>query len=92
MKEIPKLRRHIDEIDDQILELINQRLQAASRIGEIKNRSGTGVVDTKRESWIYQRLSSLNKGPLKETALHRIFETIIAAGREVQSKDENTKK
>ena len=85
MKEIRELRRRIDEIDDQILELINQRLLAAREIGEIKNRSGAAVVDSKRESQIYQRLSSLNMGPLKEAALHRIFRAAIAAGRGIQS-------
>ena len=82
---IASLRRRIDEIDDQILELINQRLLAAREIGAIKNRSGAAVVDSQRESQIYQRLSSLNKGPLKETALHRIFRAVIAAGRGIQS-------
>jgi len=86
---VASLRRRIDEIDDQILELINQRLLAARQIGEIKNRSGAAVVDFKRESQIYQRLSSLNKGPLKENALHRIFRAVIAAGRGIQSPGNN---
>ena len=84
MKEIGKLRQRIDEIDDQILKLINKRLLAAREIGEIKNRSEVAVVDSKRESQIYQRLSSLNGGPLKENALHRIFREVIAAGRDIQ--------
>ena len=85
MNEIRVLRQRIDEIDDQILEMINQRLLAARKIGEIKSRLGTAVVDARRESQIYQRLFSLNKGPLKEAALHRIFRTVIAAGRGIQS-------
>jgi shikimate dehydrogenase len=85
MKEIMELRRRIDEIDDQILELISQRLLTARQIGDIKNRSGAAVVDSSRESQIYQRLSSLNKGPLKENSLYRIFRTVIAAGRGIQS-------
>ena len=85
MKEIRELRRRIDEIDDQILELINQRLLAAREIGEIKDRSGAAVVDSQRESQIYQRLSSWNNGPLKENALHCIFRAVIAAGRGIQN-------
>jgi shikimate dehydrogenase len=82
---IESLRGRIDQIDDQILELINQRLAAARQIGEIKNRSGTAVVDSGRESQVYQRLSLSNNGPLKENALHRIFRAVIAAGRGIQS-------
>ena len=85
MKEIQKLRRRIDAIDDQILESINQRLMVAREIGKIKDSSGTAVVDFQRESAIYQRLSSLNTGPLGEAELHRIFRAIIAAGRGIQS-------
>ncbi len=84
MKEIGKLRQRIDEIDDQILKLINKRLLAARQIGEIKNRSGVAVVDSMRESQIYQRLSLLNGGPLKDNALHRVFREVIAAGRGIQ--------
>ncbi|MGB5750321.1 MAG: shikimate dehydrogenase [Desulfobacterales bacterium] len=85
MKEIRDIRLRIDDIDDQILDLINKRLLAAREIGEIKSRSGAAVVDLKRESQIYQRLSLLNAGPLKENALHRIFRAVIAAGRGIQS-------
>ena len=85
MNDIEKLRRRIDEIDDRILELINQRLRIAGEIGDIKNRSGRVVVDSRREHQIYQRLSSHNEGPLKENALHHIFRAIIAAGRGIQS-------
>ncbi|NNL77705.1 MAG: chorismate mutase, partial [Desulfobacterales bacterium] len=84
MKEIRKIRQRIDEIDDQILELINQRLLAVRKIGKAKNRSGSAVVDAKRESQIYQRLSSMNRGILKENALHQIFRAVIAAGRGIQ--------
>ena len=84
MKEIRENRQRIDEIDDQILELINQRLLAARKIGKTKNRSGAAVVDAKRESQIYQRLSSLNRGILRQNALHQIFRAVIAAGRGIQ--------
>ncbi|MFC1880795.1 shikimate dehydrogenase [Thermodesulfobacteriota bacterium] len=85
MKEIQKLRHRIDEIDDQILELINQRLLTAREIGAIKDRSGTAIVDSARETQIYQRLSSVNKGPLKENGLHHIFRAVLAAGRGIQT-------
>jgi shikimate dehydrogenase len=88
MNEIKQLRQRIDEIDNQLLDLINQRLQAAREIGKIKNFSGTAVVDSKRENQIYQRLSSINNGPLKEETLHKVFRAVIAAGRGIQSHGE----
>jgi shikimate dehydrogenase len=85
--EIEKLRRLIDEIDDRILELINQRLQVARQIGSLKADSGVDVVDSMRESQIYQRLLSLNQGPLGEDALYLIFGAVIAAGRGIQNSE-----
>jgi shikimate dehydrogenase len=82
--DIPILRKQIDAIDAQILELINRRLVAARAIGRIKQQTGKVVVDKGREAEIFQRLLSLNKGPLKTGALYRIFESTIAAGRGVQ--------
>ncbi|UCD78212.1 MAG: shikimate dehydrogenase [Desulfobacterales bacterium] len=83
--DITALRRRIDDIDDQILDLINRRLAAAKDIGKIKEQSGTSVVDGRREGQIYRRLSSLNSGPLKTGSLYRIFRSIIGAGRSVQN-------
>ena len=82
--DIPALRRQIDAIDDQILALINRRLLTARDIGRSKQRTGTTVVDRRRETEIYQRLGSLNNGPLKTGALYRIFGSTIAAGRGIQ--------
>jgi shikimate dehydrogenase len=85
MKEIKKLRQCIDEIDDRILELLNQRLEVAGQIGRLKSDAGAAVVDSKRESQIYNRLASLNQGPIREDALHQIFRAVIAAGRGIQN-------
>jgi shikimate dehydrogenase len=83
--DIPNLRKQIDAIDAQILDLINRRLVAARAIGRIKQQTGKVVVDKRREAEILQRLLSLNKGPLKTGALLSIFETAIAAGRGIQN-------
>ena len=84
-EDITALRRRIDDIDDQILELLNRRLSAAQAIGQIKQQTGITVVDNRREGEIYQRLLSLNQGALKTGSLYRIFRSIITAGRRVQN-------
>jgi len=88
--DIATLRRRIDDIDDQILELIGRRLSAAQVIGRIKQQTGITVVDNRREGEIYQRLLSLNSGALKTGPLYRIFRSIIAAGRGVQNRSSGT--
>ena len=82
---IAGLRKDIDTVDEQILDLINQRLLLAREIGKIKAKNGGRTVDGARESTLIQRLLSLNKGPLSKHALRHVFTEIIAAAREIQT-------
>ena len=78
-------RKRIDQIDQQVLDLLNQRLEIAREIGEIKGRRSTDVLDGRRETEIFQRLLELNQGRLlSRKALFEIFARIISASREIQ--------
>ena len=81
---IAHLRDRIDRIDQQVLELINQRLRVGKEIGDIKADRGTQVADEARENLLIQRLLKLNTGPLTEGMLREIYRTVIAASRELQ--------
>ncbi|MBN1932109.1 MAG: prephenate dehydratase [Desulfobacterales bacterium] len=81
---ISGLRTAIDSIDEKILDLINQRLLLAEKIGNIKRQTGDQVVDKGREETLMQRLLQLNQGPLNPKTLYHIFTEIIAASRDIQ--------
>lgn len=81
---ISSLRKSINDIDDNILDLINRRLLLAKEIGQIKKLNNEPILDSARETTIIKRLLSLNKGHLSNNALHHIFTEIIAASREIQ--------
>jgi len=75
----------IDRLDGEILRLLNDRLSAAARIGEIKQRLDLGVLDGGREAHVYQRLLALNReGVLPSRFLLRIYADLICASREIQ--------
>ncbi len=80
-----KLRNSIDEIDDSILDLINQRLKLAKQIGLIKKQNLEQVMDNLRERQIMQRLIKKNQGPLDNKVLTHIFTDIIAVARNIQN-------
>jgi len=82
---IDALRKAIDEIDEKILDLINQRLLHSKEIGKIKKQKGDQVFDSSRESEIMNRLSTLNNGPIRHASLLHIFSDIIAESRQIQS-------
>jgi len=85
--DIGVLRQAIDEIDEKILDLINQRLSLAKQIGDFKKQGGIQITDSGREKEILNRLLEKNNGPLGADGLRNIFEAIIAEGRNVQGTD-----
>lgn len=77
-------RRHIDEIDAELLRLLNQRLESVRQIGRAKADAGASIVDLDRETAIVERLLAANEGPLDAESVRRIFETIIAEMRRLE--------
>ena len=78
------LRQDIDEIDEKIMELVNQRLSLAKQIGDFKKQGGIQITDSEREKEIINRLLEKNKGPMSDNGLRNIFGAIITEGRNVQ--------
>jgi chorismate mutase/prephenate dehydratase len=78
------LRQAIDEIDEKIMELINQRLSLAKQVGDFKKQGGIQITDSDREKEIMNRLLEKNNGPMSGNGLRNIFGAIIAEGRNVQ--------
>jgi chorismate mutase/prephenate dehydratase len=83
-EDIDVLRQAIDEIDENILDLINQRLSLAQQIGDFKKQDGIQITDSGREKEILNRLLRKNNGPMGADGLRNIFNAIIAEGRNVQ--------
>jgi len=84
--DIEKLRQAINVIDENIMDLINQRLLLAVQIGGLKKQGDIQIADKGRETEIMDRLLEKNKGPLGNNGLRNIFSAIIAQGRNVQQR------
>ncbi|MCK5099662.1 MAG: chorismate mutase, partial [Desulfobacteraceae bacterium] len=83
-QQLEKLRCDIDEIDHDIVDLINKRLVIGSKIGDIKDKTGSMVFDKEREKKVLQRLARINSGPADEDVLRYIFSVIMTATRQIQ--------
>ena len=81
---IDELRDKIDFIDEQLLELFNDRATLALKIGEIKKTKGLPVYDPTREKLIFQRMKERNCGPLDNLAIVRLFERVIDESRSLE--------
>jgi chorismate mutase len=82
--EIDDLRREIDEIDRQILELLAARVRVVLAVGDYKRRNGVAVYDPERERNLLARLASLAPAPLDGDTVRRIFERLIDESRRLE--------
>ena len=58
-KEIETIRKKIDTIDQEVFQLLIDRLNAVTDIGEIKKQEGLPILDEGREQAIYNKIESL---------------------------------
>ena len=82
--EIDDLRRAIDEIDRQILELLAARVRVVLAVGDYQRRNGVAVYDPERERNLLARLASLAPEPLDGDTVRRIFERLIDESRRLE--------
>jgi len=79
MKKLETLRREIDRIDEQLLELLNERVRHAAEIGRLKRENGAEIYVASREEEVLRKLAALNEGPLDEGAIRAIYREIMSA-------------
>ena len=72
-------RSRIDNLDEEILNLLNRRGQAALQIGELKRQQDLPYFVPERESQILERLVALNGGPLSADAVRAVWREILSA-------------
>ena len=78
------LRRQIDALDLQLVEMLNARSELANKIGRIKKRLGWPVYMPSREKEVLINVMRANKGPLSESAIRRLFERVIDETRSLE--------
>ena len=83
--DLKQLRQKIDDLDDEILRLLNQRMLFVQEIAALKNKTGKDPLDLNREQAIFRRLAQENRGPLAWGAVKKIFGEILAASRDIQA-------
>jgi chorismate mutase/prephenate dehydratase len=78
-RQIPELRRRIDEIDSEILRLLNRRADLVLDVGRVKTERNLDFHVPQREEEIYRRLLEENAGPFPAQAVRPVFREIISA-------------
>ena len=84
MDPIDELRRRIDEIDEQLVRLLNARAECALAIGREKRGLGLEVYQPAREKDVLEHVQTINRGPLDDRAVRRLFERVIDEARRLE--------
>ena len=77
-------RKEIDQIDEQLVRLLNERSKCAIELGRIKRELGLAIYSPDREKQVIQHVTSVNGGPLDAAAMRRLFERIIDESRSIE--------
>ena len=77
-------RQQIDEIDSQIVELFERRMEVANEVAKYKIETGKAVLDKEREEQKLEKLSSISHGKFNERAVRELFTQIMSISRKYQ--------
>lgn len=85
--DIADWRKKIDELDCKLVELLNQRAQAAHEIGKLKRGAGMPIYEPAREQTVFANARKANQGPLPDRDLMRIYERVMDIMRQIQQEE-----
>ena len=82
-KDIETIRKKIDTIDREVFQLLIDRLNAVTDIGEIKKQKGLPILDQNREQAIYDKIDS-SFSEKEATFLKNIYQSIITESKKAE--------
>jgi chorismate mutase/prephenate dehydratase len=79
--DLADIRRQIDEIDERIQSLINDRARLAQAVGYSKGKLASAVdyYRPEREAEVLRTIKSRNEGPIRDEEMLRLFREIMSA-------------
>lgn len=80
--ELETIREEINNIDNEILELLEERMELAQEIGEYKKEHGIDILDKAREAQVLEHCKQHTS--LSPEFVEKIFKEIMEESRKVQ--------
>ncbi len=81
---LDELRLKINQLDDQLLTLLSQRMNVVKQVGDLKRSTNAVIYRPEREKQILDRLKEQNQGLLPDAAIDAIFLEIFAVSRNIE--------
>ena len=83
--ELKELRKNIDEIDRELVDLFVRRMSVSAEVAEYKREAGMPVLDPARERALLERISEMS-GEEFERYARTLYSTILDLSRSYQHK------
>ncbi len=84
MAQLDDLRKKIDDIDNQMIALLNARMEVVKAVGILKNTQRSVIYRPEREKDIIDRLEEQSNGLLNRSAIEAIFLEVFAVSRNIE--------
>jgi prephenate dehydratase/chorismate mutase/prephenate dehydratase len=81
--DLKEIRRSIDTIDYEIVELLNRRIVHALRLKRLK----TQIAEPKREQEVLQHVLSYSRNVLEPAFIEQFYKSLIEESKRIQAKD-----
>src|SRR6266545_1515041 len=75
---LDQLRTRIDQLDEQIIALLNQRAQIVVQIGRLKQQQNQPIYAPDREKVVLEKIRKLNRGPLPDRTLDAVYRELMS--------------
>src|SRR3954464_2514012 len=72
------LRKQIDSLDAQLVDLLNARARVVVEIGKLKQQNNVPIYAPDREKAVLEKVRSLNKGPLPDRCLEAVYRELMS--------------
>ena len=84
MQELSEIRKQIDEIDQQLVDLFKKRLDVAKKVAETKRGTGKKVYDREREEEKLSELEKYARDRFEKQAIRELFLQTMSISRKLQ--------
>lgn len=85
--DLDSIRQEIDQIDDQIVKLLEERMQLVEEVVAYKKASGKPILDSKREEVIFEKVRNRVEDKRYQETIVATFSDILKRSRDYQGQN-----
>ena len=85
--DLDTIRQEIDQIDDQIVKLLEERMHLVEGVVAYKKASGKPILDSKREEVIFEKVRSRVTNKNYQETIVATFSDILKRSRDYQEQN-----